>query len=262
MFVYLAVLAAAVVVLALTYRYDLYDREPWWLVLAALGGGFVTMGLVGQAENETLAALRPTTLAGKAAIVAIFEDGAKLLVVMLIALVFVKHFNDPIDGLIYGTLVGLGAAVEESLMYIQLAQQTAIAVNESAIGGAGVTWASIAGAEVIRIVAHALLGGVAGFGVGVGARPNGRRVRRPALKATCLLTAVILHFAWDLIAYQRDQSTMMQLGAMALMVLLILTWGALVVAGSRRSRSAFDAAEDAPAAQSRGAGMLTGEAAT
>jgi len=225
MIVYLTIGLCAAALVALSYRYDLYDREPLAMIGAAIMMGFVMMAVVGRAEHEAFKAMSIAhdSLVARAAIVALFEDGGKFLVVLLIAHLAVRHFNDPLDGLIYGTLVGLGAGVEESLLYVQWLPDSA-----ATLGG-----------EMIRLLAHAMLGGVAGFGVGLGARPDRQRKRRPLPALGCLTIAVTWHFAWDCLAYQPTKTAAIQAGAMALMLALLMIWGVLTAAGSHHAHRVF-----------------------
>ena len=234
MLIYFAVAICAAALAFKVHRYDRFEREPWSMVLVALTIGFFAMKLAGAAEDSLLTHLRlpSDALAHKAIVVAVIEDSAKLLAVLLIACAFRRQFNDPLDGIIYGTLAGVGAAVEESLLYLSLAT--------------GPTLATL-GAELTRLVAHSLMGGIAGFAVGIGARPDRARSRHPGLVATCLLASVALHFTWDFIAYQRTaHSPLLRAALMLLMLALILSWGALLAVAARRSGSIFTRASAAP----------------
>jgi RsiW-degrading membrane proteinase PrsW (M82 family) len=225
MLTYMLMLLAAAAIAALVYRYDRYDREPWLLVLLTIGAGFLMMMGVGQIENAALRllALPRDAYAQKAILVAVVEDAAKLLVVLAIARLAPKWFNDPLDGIIYGTLAGLGAGIEESLLYLSLSPLTL----------------STAGAEVTRLFAHALMGGLAGFAVGLGARPDADRKPRPLLVAACLALSVAVHFAWHWIAYQPKHVLTGRAAVMALMLALLIIWGVMVRLAARKSRRIF-----------------------
>jgi len=227
MLTHLAVFACAGALTFLIYRYDRYEKEPLLMVLLALSLGFCAMRAVGMAENLILSHLRlaPASHAPKAALVAGIEDGAKLVAVLLIACAFRRQINDPLDGIIYGTLVGLGAAVDESMLYLSLSPPTLATL----------------GAELTRLITHAMLGGVTGFAVGIGARPDRPRTSRPMLVASCLVLSVLIHFAWDVIAYRpaATHSMAVRLALMGLMLGLIGSWGGMVAAAARRSRELF-----------------------
>ena len=239
--IYTAMFVCAAALVVLVRRYDLYGKEPWYMSVLALFMGAGVMWLVGLTEDFVLGRMRlgPDAYAAKAAVVAISEETAKLLVVLSIALLFRRHFKDPLDGVIYGTLCGLGTAVEESLLYISLAQPTMLTL----------------GAEVVRLLAHSLMGGVVGFAVGfvVAMPPRGaaRGVprsasgkpssvsRRPKLAVICVLVAMLVHFAWNYIAYQSHHPPILRGVLMLLMLTLMMLWGAMAALAAEKSRLAF-----------------------
>lgn len=226
MLIHLAVLACAAGLVLLVRRNDRYEKEPWPMMLLALGLGFVMMHLVGVVENEIFSRLRLPrgAFAPKAALVAAIEDCGKLLVVLLVAYAFRRQVNDPLDGVIYGTLIGLGAAIDESLLYLSLSP-----ANVSTLG-----------TELTRLMAHSLLGGMVGFAVGIGARPYGARIKRPLLVIAGLLVAVGLHFLWNTFAYRAaDASALMRVTLMVVMLAMFLTWGKLATIARRRSHTLF-----------------------
>lgn len=224
MWVYIAMLLCAGLLGVLVYRYDLYDREPLGMVLLALGTGAGLMHGAGAVEDLLLPRFELlTNHAAKAMLVALVEDGAKLAGVMGIAWLLPRWFNDPLDGVIYGTLVGLGAGIDESALYLSFASAS---VQSVAV-------------QLPRLVAHALMGGVVGFSVGLGARPGGRLRWRPAMIAAGLLASMIIHFSWDWIAYRAGARAWAHGAVMGLMLVLMATWGLLVVRATRWSCVVF-----------------------
>jgi RsiW-degrading membrane proteinase PrsW (M82 family) len=227
MWIYIAILACAAAIALRIYHYDCHEREPRRMAFLALALGFVVMSLAGLVEQSLLSRMRLSheELIRKAALVAMVEDGAKLLVVLAIAYVFHHHVNDPLDGVVYGTLVGLGAGLEESLMYLSFTPPSFDTL----------------GCEITRLLAHSMFGGLVGFAVGFGARPDGSRRRaHPILLASCVALAMTVHFTWDLIAYQPGpKTTLVRAGLMGLMVLLTLSWGWMVVIAKKRSQLVF-----------------------
>lgn len=222
MWVYMAMLLCAAALGVLIYRYDLYDREPLGMVLLALALGFLFMRGAGVVEDFLLARFHPTP-AFKAVLVALIEDGAKLLAVLAIALVMSRWFNDPLDGVIYGSLIGLGAGIDESAMYLSFAAASVQSVM----------------AQLPRLVAHALMGGVVGFAVGIGARPHRRLRWQPLMIGAGLLVSMLIHFCWDWIAYRAGNRGWAHGAVMGLMLALMLTWGVLLARGTSLSRRVF-----------------------
>lgn len=114
---------------------DRFEPEPWWLVLAAFvwGAVFATMG---GGFSSALAESVLTSLAGRrvdmdvvgATVFApVFEETFKGLGVALIALVSalgLRELDGPLDGVIYGGVVGLGFTLTEDILYVSNQYQT------------------------------------------------------------------------------------------------------------------------------------------
>ena len=236
----LTILVAAALVLWV-YQHDRYEKEPWWAVLVAVAVGFGAMWLIGFADDAALLYfdLKRGDVAAKAIVVALIEEFGKLFTILLLArVVLARQFNDPMDGLIYGRLAGLGMAVEESLLYLSLSPPTVETL----------------GVEVVRLFAHSLMAGLIGFAIGLGCAPAHRRApgaavtRRsyPALVAGCLLLSTLLHFGWNVIAYARPDALVVKLIPMMVMLALMVTWRWLCAVAQTRSRAIFAAPLAAP----------------
>jgi len=152
---------------------------------------------------------------------------------------FRRHFNDPMDGLIYGSFVALGMALEESIFYLRL----------SFADGLGASDLELVGREAVRLVLHILLGGITGFGVGLIIEHSRLRHWLPVL-AGWLAASMTIHFLWDWLcgipAAQPGQPTatireeVIQRGvAVVLMLLAMAAFAYSVVLGSRLSRARF-----------------------
>src|SRR4051812_12607132 len=136
-----------VVTYALIIRWcDRFEPEPWWLLICAfiwgalfatLGGGTssaiveaIVKGATGAADGDSgIEAFGATVLAP------VFEEGFKGIGVAIIAMASamgLKELDGPLDGVIYGGIVGLGFTLTEDILYV--ATQFA---NEGVIGFAG-----------------------------------------------------------------------------------------------------------------------------
>jgi len=223
MSLYVAVCLSAFLAALLVYRYDLYNREPWYLIALAAGLGFAAMRLVAASELFALGFVE--TDAAAAAVAALVEEAARLATVVAIAFLFPKDFDDPMDGIIYGSIVGLGMAAEESLHFLQARSAVELFLFPL---------------ELVRLLGHLVMGGIAGFGVGVGRLgiPGWRRAFLASFSA-----ALALHFTWDWVAlaaaFRTTLSTSLTVLAVAIMLAGIVLYGFLVVAGSRLSRARF-----------------------
>lgn len=215
----------------LVYRHDLYDREPPWLLLVTVGLGASSMNLAGFVETRALAWSGFTSRAGIASLAALVEELAKLLVVVMVALLARKQFNDPLDGLIYGSLAGLGAAVEESVFYLRT----------EALPSAG-----LPPVEAVRLCGHLIMGGIGSFALGMAV--VGKRTWPLAFVAG-LGAAIGLHFGWDSVAMSATSGGELGPGATLLAMALMLgglgLYAALTAIGSGWSHRLF--APDRPA---------------
>ena len=220
--IYVLMLACAAGLAVFIYRYDLCAREPWYMVALAVALGFGFMWVAGAAEDIALGYIGRARagIGPKALIVAVTETLARMAMVFSVATLFRPHFTDPLDGLMYGTLGGLGMAIEESLLYLSFAPATAHTL----------------GAEVVRLFAHSLMGGLVGFTIGQWVRPRRRPRPRPVLTVGCLAVALLVHFSWDYIAYQNSRAALLKLIPMLLMLCLMLVWGGLVAYASEQLR--------------------------
>ncbi len=207
-------------------RYDLYDREPWPLILGAIGLGalgmmasyYVEVGAIEFIHGRGL----PFGYTGLAFLAGVVEEVFKALGVLVIVLAARRHFNDPLDGLIYGSFVGLGAAIEES----------------AALIAGQVHLRSLPATEPVRLVGHLIMGGIGAFGLGL---LTMRHSSAHIAAAGSLAAAVALHIAWDLAAFDQLESgpplTFSQtLIPVLLMLLGMLIYRRLASVGARLTR--------------------------
>jgi protease PrsW len=207
-------------------RYDLYTREPWPLILAAVALGAAGMFASYHAEVGVIRAAQRSGLTigynELAVLAGVVEEIAKVIGVLCIAALARRHFNDPLDGLVYGSFVGLGAALEESV---------ALLSKSGAL-------ATLPATEPVRLVGHLIMGGIGGFGLGV--FTANARAARLAFPGTVAL-AVVLHIAWDLAAFDQLRSgprlTFSQtLIPVLLMLLGMLAYRRLATLGAQMTR--------------------------
>ncbi len=227
MWVYAAIVFSAFALAALVYRYDLYDKEPWPLLLLVFFAGMLSGWAAGRLEDAALLYLgqRGESVAVQAALASLTEESLKLLVVLAVAFLFRREFNDPLDGLIYGAFAGLGAAVEESWFYVALSDDLPFA---------------LVGTEIIRLILHVFLGGLAGLGVGL---VRFRIPYWPAIFLGALAADLLIHFAWDSLcgipAMSGEAMLVQRIIAIGLMLAGLGVFGLSVFWGSRWSRAVF-----------------------
>jgi RsiW-degrading membrane proteinase PrsW (M82 family) len=122
---------------------DRFEPEPWWLIACAFFWGAIFATVAGGVTSALaqkvyvsvfqLSPGDPDVEALSATVFApIFEESAKALGVALIAslaLFKMKELDGPLDGAIYGGIVGLGFTLTEDILYV------ANAFSEGGLGG-------------------------------------------------------------------------------------------------------------------------------
>jgi RsiW-degrading membrane proteinase PrsW (M82 family) len=225
MAVYLILLLCALGIAVMVYRYDMYDREPVILLTLAAAAGVASYWLAGLVEDHFLARYATPPIVVHAAITGICEEVGKVLLVVMVAVACRPFFNDPIDGLIYGSFVGLGFGLGESFYAVSLT---------------GPEWYQVP-TEAVRLFLHTLMGGVGGYGIGLLVFP-GRKASWPAWLVGGLLLAIMTHFLWNFyvgLVPVEQSGPQTQGAAVVLMLGLTGTYGFLVVTGTAHSRTVF-----------------------
>ncbi|MEE8043076.1 MAG: PrsW family glutamic-type intramembrane protease [Pseudomonadales bacterium] len=225
MILYATLFLGALLASLLIYRYDLYEREPWPYLVATASVGMLTMWLAGTLEEISLGAISDHTFLHVALVAATHEEGLRVAVVGLFALLVPSQFNDPMDGLVYGSFLGIGMAVAESLdrmMYLPALPDMLPAT------------------EIVRVFGHLVLGGIVCFGIGLARM---RVARWPWWLGGCVVFAVSWHFLWDWVAFTASGSAallpMQNAVGVVLMATGMVVYGVLVIMGSNESRRIF-----------------------
>jgi RsiW-degrading membrane proteinase PrsW (M82 family) len=150
--------------------------------------------------------------------VGIPEETVKISIIAAIAL-RTRDFDEPMDGVVYGTAVGLGFAAVENLLYLV---------------GAGTNWGLTAIMRgILSVPFHGALGAIAGayiararFGRALGAHS---RWRRPRLFLSAWLIPVVLHSSFDASLFSipnvADTKTTEGVIEVLLLVLMVLIVG-------------------------------------
>jgi RsiW-degrading membrane proteinase PrsW (M82 family) len=188
-----AAVAPALILLWLVVAADSRPEPPRVVLISVVLGALsaaaiATLGLwlhwqVPHGPNQWLAA-------GEAAFLmaAIPEEVLKVSIIANIAL-RARDFDEPMDGVVYGTAVGLGFAALENVLYVV---------------GSDTQWIGVAITRAaLSVPFHAALGAIAGayivrarFGGALGAH-KGDRWRRPRLFLSAWLIPIVLHGLFD-----------------------------------------------------------------
>jgi RsiW-degrading membrane proteinase PrsW (M82 family) len=200
-------LVYAIPAFILIYVLDLYEREPWSLIVASLlwgAFGATTLTLVASAGWDPLVADllgRDLYLQWGAAVIAPpIEEILKGLGVVFVVLIARREVDDVMDGFVYGAMAGLGFTVVEDVLYF--------------IGQFGGTPGGIMEGFFVRVVAggvygHVLYSGLFGMGVAyfVTRRREASTAKRLTVAAGLILLAMGAHFLWNspLLNFYPDQ---------------------------------------------------------
>ncbi len=193
-------LATAIPYGALLLWLDRNEKEPWWLILTALLWGAAGATFVSGVVND-LFGMAATSAVGDAAVAGqltasfsapFIEELTKGTAVLALFIVFRREFDNVLDGVLYGALVGLGFAWFENITYY---------VNGAAMGGFG---------EMLKLGwmrgivsgmggSHAAYTGLTGLGFGL-VRVSRKGVLRWLAVPFFWGMAMFAHFAWNTFA--------------------------------------------------------------
>lgn len=180
-------IAPALAVCGYIIHKDRFDKEPIWLLFLAFGfgvfstfpaaiGSQLAAGFVmndGQFINTAIYAFL---------VVALSEEFAKFYFLRYI-LFKRKEFNEPLDGIVYAVMIGMGFAAFENILYVVQ-------------GGFSVAIARM----LTAIPAHAVFAIVMGYHVGLAKFDI---VHREELLRKALLYPVLLHGMYDFLLLQK-----------------------------------------------------------
>jgi RsiW-degrading membrane proteinase PrsW (M82 family) len=180
------------IVVALVWFLDRYDREPVHMVVAVFLWGasaapaiagftfLIVEGWLGSVHVD----VSPLVFSGVAA--PLVEEAAKALGVMLVV-ILTRDFDNPTDGIVYGTAVGLGFAVTENYIY-------ATGIGTAMDSRNFLTL--VAGRTALAAGVHGLASATFGGFLGHAMLTKKRRLRVFWI-AVGLLSACVLHGAWN-----------------------------------------------------------------
>ncbi|MCC6969480.1 MAG: PrsW family intramembrane metalloprotease [Phycisphaerales bacterium] len=225
---YLTLAVCGVLIGAAAWRYDVYHREPLRMIVLTTAMGAALMWLSGRLQVWTInhfaeqGRIMPNI--SLASLAGLSEEIAKLLVVLVLARLAARHVNEPIDGMIYGSFAGLGAALEESVWVLGLDHATHLPPQEP-----------------VRLAGHLIFGGIGGYGVGLLVTGAPRAVLYTAL---ALLGAATIHTLWDVVAFDAAEKFNASkalrwyhtAGGVALMLVGMVVYRALIADAARRTR--------------------------
>lgn len=175
---------------------DRYEAEPVWMLAFAFFWGAIGAVFVALIINTLSGAVVGAVAGGRAG--ALFsavisapfvEESAKALVLFILFFWKRDEFDGIIDGIVYASMVGLGFAMTENILYYGRA------LNEGLAG----SLFSFVLRGVMSPFSHPLFTSMTGIGLGWA-----RQSDRPAVRALAplagLCMAMFLHFLWNFTA--------------------------------------------------------------
>ncbi|MFZ0548914.1 MAG: PrsW family intramembrane metalloprotease [Candidatus Promineifilaceae bacterium] len=203
------------------YWFDHYEKEPIWLLAAAFLWGAVPSIIAAFILNTGLGiplylVLGPGLADATSAtlIAPPVEETLKGLALIGILLLWRQELDSPLDGIIYGAMVGLGFAMIENIYYF---------LNVYAQGGAGELGTNIFIRSVIFGLNHALFTSMTGLGIAVG-RLAKRKFERFAAPIGGWMAAMFFHFVHNLTA-----SLASAVGPVVCLITLFNDWGGVLL---------------------------------
>ncbi len=167
---------------------DRFNKEPKWLMLLAFGFGVFSVfpagisSVMGSQLFDVSGSFINTALYAFL-VVALSEEFAKFFFLRCV-LFKREEFNEPLDGVVYAVMIGMGFAAFENILYV-------------ADGGVGVALLRV----VTAIPAHAIFAVVMGYYVGLA---KFDLTHRSELIRKGLLYPILLHGAYDFFLLQKS----------------------------------------------------------
>jgi len=181
----------------LVLQLDRYEHEPWQILVAAFLWGALVATLIAAIFNDVIGAI-VTAMVGRAlgdvlttsAVAPIVEETAKGIALLLLYVIVRHEIDNVLDGIVYGSLVGIGFAMTENILYFGRILQA------EGLVGLGVLF-------YLRVIlggfGHALYTGTTGAGLGF-ARETGRPWLIPIVVPLAYILGVLQHAAWNFLA--------------------------------------------------------------
>lgn len=174
---------------------DRHEREPWRVLLGAFGWGAIVATLfslvVSVVSGRVLSAAYGVDagyLLSVGLVAPLIEESFKGSALLLLLVFFRNEFDNVLDGLVYGALIGIGFAMTENVLYFGRAYTNG--------GLAGLSQLFVARA-VLGGFGHALYTATTGAGVGWARGRHGRGVTRWITPVLGWALAVFQHFLWN-----------------------------------------------------------------
>lgn len=194
MIVTLSILAALIptlIYVMIIYWFDRYEKEPIWLLTAAFLWGAIPSIIIALIFNTIFSIPFELLVQGGAAeafsaalVAPPVEESAKGLALLAIFFLWHNEIDSPLDGIIYGAMVGMGFAMVENVFYF---------VETYGSDGLEAWGINILFRAVVFGLNHALFTSMSGLGIAVAIMSKNKLTQLAApVIGWCL--AMFLHF--------------------------------------------------------------------
>ncbi|GJM42593.1 MAG: protease PrsW [Ardenticatenaceae bacterium] len=209
----IAAIIPTVMYVGVIYWVDRYEKEPLWLLAAAFLWGAIPAILISFVLNTLLSVPLLLVLGdelGQAAAPSLIgppvEETIKSMALVAIFVFWRSEIDSPLDGIIYGAMVGMGFAMVENVYYF---------VQTFNAGGVEAWGVNIILRAIVFGLNHALFSSFAGLGIAI-ARLSTEQWIKIVLPIMGWVTAVFLHFLHNF---------SVTLGNGFILVALLFDWG-------------------------------------
>jgi RsiW-degrading membrane proteinase PrsW (M82 family) len=196
---------------------DRFDPEPPWLITLAFAWGAFVAVLVSLIVNTAFGILvyagtgvpQLADIAGAVISAPIIEEASKGVGLLILLIAFRKHFDDMLDGIVFGGVIALGFATVENVLYY--GDGLARAYQEYGWTSSAL-WSFLFLFMLRGILspwAHVLFTAMTGIGCGL-ARESHNWFVRLLMPLLGYIAAVVLHGIWN---------------GMGIVITLIILWG-------------------------------------
>ncbi len=216
----LSIVAAVIPTLlyvGLIYWVDRYEKEPWWLLTTAFLWGAIPSILVALIFNSILSLpfyYLAGDVAGEALAASLIappvEETLKGIALLIIFFRWRHEIDSPLDGIIYGAIVGMGFAMVENVYYF---------INVYAESGVEAWGFNIFVRSIIFGLNHALFTSMTGLGIALARMSTNPLVHFTAPIAGWF-TAMFLHFL---------HNVTVSTGSLLCFIALLFDWGGVVL---------------------------------
>ena len=200
--IYFALVMAPPAILATIFvRLDMF-REPVRAVVLTLIISYAATSIFGEIKYGVLdlpESWVSNNFINSLFLIALPEELTKFLVLYFYC-VRIREFNEPMDGLVYGSLAGLGFGINEALGYAKYYQEEATSSIE--------VIDNILMRGLIAVPGHAFDGIIMGAFVGVALF---RKVNKSIFLILAIIVPTILHFLWDFSIFSKQYANFMYL---------------------------------------------------